>query len=508
MISREEFSPQQQQECARDPEVFDVCCSKQSFITDTVVGYSNKMKIINRNNGNPPRWFRTPLAQTVTLGIVFFFVFSSYTTIQFYARTTYGPELAANSVAAVYATFTTACLIAPSITNKFGSRVVLFWGVLGYAALVAASLVYFVYGVESIVVWGGGILGVGAALLWTGQGRLVLDYAAVAPEQSGTLMGIFWAVFQGSALVGGIISFSFYSESPSGGSVWLYIIFLAFIVLGALSTQLLLPPGMLLASSAKRHKDEKTDLLPAVDEKTSLLPSTSSTLSLASVDTQPVEVASVLDESSSWFEQAKKTLQLFWTRPMQILCTLFFYTGLNQPYQQATFSNRFFSRRTIGLEMVVFHVFEIVGAIHVGKALDADPTKRKQLAVQCLLWFIVVNTSGNLLAWYQEIEASLDGAVAVDITDSRSLLPSLALACWGFADSQIQVYVYWLLGTLFETGDDHARAVGFYKCIQSLGVSIGFSLTPLTRLTALRQLALSSAVYVVGTLLAFGQLPK
>ena len=462
------------------------------------------MQLINCNNGNPPRWFRTPLAQTVTLGLVFFFVFSSYTTIQFYARTTYGPELAANSVSAVYATFTTACLLAPSITNKFGSRAVLFWGVLGYAALVAASLVYFVYGTESIVVWGGGILGVGAALLWTGQGRLILDYAAVVPDQSGTLMGIFWAVFQGSALVGGVISFSFYSESPSGGSVWLYIIFLAFIVMGALSTQLLLPPGMLLAPPAQQHKDDDS-LLP-VAETTSLLPSTSSALSLASVDAQPAELATVLNDSSSWLEQAQKTLQLFWTRPMLILCTLFFYTGFNQPYQQATFSNRFFSKRTIGLEMVIFHVFEIIGAIYVGRALDADPTKRTQLAVQCLLLFVVVNTTGNLLAWYQE--ESLDVVVASDITDSRSLLPSLALACWGFADSQVQVYCYWLLGTLFETGDDHARAVGFYKCIQSLGVSIGFSLTPLTRLTALRQLALSSAVYVVGTLLAFGQLPK
>ena len=462
------------------------------------------MQLINCNNGNPPRWFRTPLAQTVTLGLVFFFVFSSYTTIQFYARTTYGPELAANSVSAVYATFTTACLLAPSITNKFGSRAVLFWGVLGYAALVAASLVYFVYGTESIVVWGVGILGVGAALLWTGQGRLILDYAAVVPDQSGTLMGIFWAVFQGSALVGGVISFSFYSESPSGGSVWLYIIFLAFIVMGALSTQLLLPPGMLLAPPAQQHKDDDS-LLP-VAETTSLLPSTSSALSLASVDAQPAELATVLNDSSSWLEQAQKTLQLFWTRPMLILCTLFFYTGFNQPYQQATFSNRFFSKRTIGLEMVIFHVFEIIGAIYVGRALDADPTKRTQLAVQCLLLFVVVNTTGNLLAWYQE--ESLDVVVASDITDSRSLLPSLALACWGFADSQVQVYCYWLLGTLFETGDDHARAVGFYKCIQSLGVSIGFSLTPLTRLTALRQLALSSAVYVVGTLLAFGQLPK
>ena len=413
-------------------------------------------------------------------------------------------------MAVVYATFTITCLIAPSITNKFGSHVVLFWGVLGYAALVAASLVYFVYNVESVVVWGGGVLGIGAALLWTGQGRLILQYAAVVPDQSGRLMGIFWAVFQGSAIVGGFISFFFYSESPNGGSVGLYIIFLVLIVLGALSTQLLLPPGVLLVTSITPDKDNDNIHSFPAGETTSLLPGSSSGLSLASVDAQPVDVVSGLSESSSWFEQGRKTLRLFWTRRMLILCTLFFYTGFNQPYQQATFSNRFFSKRTIGLEMIVFHVWEIVGAIYVGHALDRDPMKRTQLAVQCLFLFIVVNTCGNLLAWYQEEKETslIKGLVPVDITDPRSLLPSLAMACWGFADSQIQVYVYWLLGTLYETGDDHAHAVGLYKCIQSLGVSIGFCLTPLTRLSALGQLTLSSVVYVVGTLLAFLQLPR
>ena len=91
--------------------------------------------------------------------------------------------------------------------------------------------------------------------------------------------------------------------------------------------------------------------------------------------------------------------------------------------------------------------------------------------------------------------------------DIRALLPSIALACWGFADSQIQVYIYWLLGHLFEAGDDHSRAVGFFKCVQSLGYSAGFYLTPLTRLTARWQLGLSSLVYIVGTVLAFWQLP-
>ena len=49
-----------------------------------------------------PSWYRTPTVQTITLGVIFFWVFAAYTTIQFYAASLYGPDLAANSVSAVY----------------------------------------------------------------------------------------------------------------------------------------------------------------------------------------------------------------------------------------------------------------------------------------------------------------------------------------------------------------------------------------------------------------------
>jgi MFS family permease len=473
-----------------------------------------------------PAWYRTPLAQTVTLGVVFFFVFASYTTIQFYARTTYGEKLAANSVSAVYASFTVACLFAPSVANKIGSRFTMFLGILGYAALVAASFLYFLYGdkMGPVVVAGGVILGCGAALLWTGQGRLLLQYAAEAERinntstkiQSGTLMGVFWAVFQCSSLVGGTISFIYYSHKPSG-SVILYTIFLAFILLGALSTQLLLPPSMLQSSHDHKRVVENGQVVDT-SEETMLLHAATHPLQIEEPNTHEL----LSDES--WLQQATKTLSIFFTKPMLNLSILFFYTGFNQPYQQATFGNRFFTKRTIGAELIVFHLMEIVGALYCGRALDGNSTAEKnkeesesggetasgrhRSAVSCIVLFVIVNTVGNALAFFQEYLVLKNGTEALDILDVRSFWPSLAFACWGFADSQIQVYCYWLIGTQYSSGDDHCRAVGFYKCIQSLGVSIGFYLTPLSRLSALTQLWISSGVYVIGTGLALLQLPK
>jgi len=177
---------------------------------------------------------------------------------------------------------------------------------------------------------------------------------------------------------------------------------------------------------------------------------------------------------------------------------------------------------------------EIVGAVYWGRALDSNevqqiqiadhnkevdgyckgdektdaPQKisRRESARRCLLLFFFVNSTGNVLAFVHEHNA-LAGIERLDITDTRSFLPSLAFACWGFADSQIQVYCYWLMGALYSSFD-HSRAVGFYKCIQSLGYSMGFYLIPVSRLSAITQLSLSSFIFVVGTGLSLFELPK
>ena len=146
--------------------------------------------------------------------------------------------------------------------------------------------------------------------------------------------------------------------------------------------------------------------------------------------------------------------------------------GFNQPYQQATFGNRFFTRRTIGVELIVFHLMEIIGAIVCGRLLDFEsPTvTRRMRAIACLVAFIVINTTGNMLAAIQEYAAKQNGsAVAYDIADVNVVIPSLAFACWGFADAQIQVFSYWLMADFFTSGNDHSRAVGYYKCVQSFG---------------------------------------
>lgn len=481
-----------------------------------------------------PDWYRLPLSQTICLGLVFFCVFAAYTTIQFYAASTYGQVLAANSVSSLYLTFTMVCLIAPAITNKLGSRRTIFVGILGYATLVLCSLLYFWTGMGWIVVLGASILGCGAALLWTAQGRLILQYAAVAETcknsqkvRSGTIMGVFWAVYQCSSLVGGAISFIYYSHRPTADTK-LYIIFLGFILVGAAATQLLLPPSMLKNSTLT---EEKGRTVKEVDDDSHLLVSEETELigncheEVDSFRMAPSVTSTDGDDTSSetWLDEAVNTLRLFLTQNMLHMSLLFFYTGFNQPYQQATFGNRFFSRRTIGIELIVFHLMEIIGAIYCGRALDTGKVteflnaneqtsshssdNRRAAAIKCLVIFVIVNSCGNVLAFLQEFQ-SFEHVLALDISDPRSILPSLAFACWGFADSQIQVYCYWLIGSMYNSPNDHSRAVGFLKGVQSLGYTMGFYIIPTSRLSAVLQLVVSSCMFVIGTSLSLLELPK
>merc|ERR1740117_1918480 len=110
----------------------------------------------------------------------------------------------------IYVAFTFAELFAPAVVNKVGPRLSMGVGICGYASVVIAGLIFFETGQSSsIVLLSGCILGVGAGLLWTGQGVLILEYSVAADR--GTLFGIFWALYRMASVLGGLLSFTYFS---------------------------------------------------------------------------------------------------------------------------------------------------------------------------------------------------------------------------------------------------------------------------------------------------------
>ena len=120
--------------------------------------------------------------------------------------------------------------------------------------------------------------------------------------------------------------------------------------------------------------------------------------------------------------------------------------------------------------------------------------------------FLGANGVSFALAAYNEARALADEkALHMDVGSAGAAPATIAFALWGFADSQVQGNVYWLLPLLFHTGEYQAHAVGLFKMIQALGWAVGFVLVPVDRVPALAQLTLTAACCVASTLIALSR---
>eukprot|EP00126_Sphaerothecum_destruens_P013316 Sdes_comp22788_c0_seq1m21186 len=399
----------------------------------------------------------------VLMGIVFLFVFTAFSTIQVYAGKMYDPTTSSNMLTTLYAVFAVFSFFSPSVANKLGCRVTMMIGTFGYGALVAVGLVFFETGFSNgLVIFGGALCGIGAALLWTGQGRLILQYST--NENRGTNFAIFWSLFQAAAVVGGILTWTYFATMGNQeGSTTLYIIFLCVVLAGSFCLLFLKSPQQLQA------KDIDIEAIRRLESEFSRF---------------------------SWMDEIKSTLAMFSRKEMLLLAPLFWYTGFNQPYQLNVFV-RFFTNTSLGMGMVIFYAAEILGAIFIGYLLDnLNPSRRRHLLVwgQYLLgvlsFALAIHEEWDYV-WYKD-------APSYDIGDRNLILPSIIFFMWGLSDSMIQTYCYWLMGNLYSKGENQARAVGFYKFVQSVGWSIGFSITPFSRCPAMGQILVVFVMFLVG----------
>jgi hypothetical protein len=338
------------------------------------------------------------------LGGVFFCVFLSYTMMQGYAVQLYGPALAANTEAALYASFTACCLAAPAAVDALGSRRGLFIGALGYATLALASLAYAAEGaspaLRPLVVAAGAVVGVGASIIWTAQGRIMLHYGSGG--QAGAAFGVFWALLNSSALVGGVLTWAYFSRvrlTPASEAP-LFGVFAVVIATGAAGAFLL-------------------ERLPADTDDSRLRP------------------RRMPPRGRRWpvLGELLSTLGILRSVRLRAASPLWFVTGLASAFQLATFADRFLAPSPLGLGLALFYAAEVVGGALAATILNT------RAGHVCLIWLaLALVTAGCALALALEMGAV--GQVG-SLAEWRHSLPVLfALGTWGAADALSQAFAY------------------------------------------------------------------
>ena len=429
------------------------------------------------------------LRATAGLGGVFLLVFVAYMTIQVYARRLYPASAGPDQLALLYGVFTVASFLAPAAVNRWGARLCLFLGILGYGSLVAGGLLYFLRpsaAVLALVMVCAALNGGGAALLWTAQGKIIMSYST--DENRGLLFGLFWAMFNSASIVGGLLAFFYFSVSASQGSGGLFVIFLVLVLTGA-ALSFLLP---------YRDPDGAGEAVGA------------------SKSAEGAARGRKGGAGGVWSDVRETFLMA--VHPKVLLMTVaIWHTGFKLPYQISVFS-RVFSEKCSGLEMVVFFSAEVLMGVIGGRLLDWEALGgQRRRAIYTVGLFVFLSIVSLALGYIVEDPYAhsvmadgtggwVDGAPAREFFEAGNLLPTAVYFLYGLADSILQVYVMWLLGTFFK-GDRLASAVGYYKFVQSAGWSIGFALTPLQRLAPLSQFYTTVASFVLSAVLLVGALP-
>eukprot|EP01012_Entosiphon_sulcatum_P020180 TRINITY_DN25167_c0_g1_i1.p1 TRINITY_DN25167_c0_g1~~TRINITY_DN25167_c0_g1_i1.p1 ORF type:complete len:476 (+),score=124.71 TRINITY_DN25167_c0_g1_i1:79-1506(+) len=179
-------------------------------------------------------------AQVLKMSLSFFGVFMAFNTAQSLATSILPGDLGNICGGTLYIVFTLACIPAASLVDKIGPRASVFFGAVPYGALVLTYLYPHpsfddgkpsisdlfakdLFGaVLSIVMFA--LVGLGAPVLWTGQGvylgRCALNAAAgedSSPEAATSYFnGLFWSMFQANGTVGNLIASIILQHGGSG----------------------------------------------------------------------------------------------------------------------------------------------------------------------------------------------------------------------------------------------------------------------------------------------------
>ncbi|KDO24145.1 hypothetical protein SPRG_10572 [Saprolegnia parasitica CBS 223.65] len=346
-------------------------------------------------------------------------------------------SVASNANVALYACFALFSFLAGSMHNLLGPKPCVLLGGLTYAVYAGSLLHYNIHGSSTLVVIAGGLLGVGASLLWTAQGAMMLAYPS--EHEKGTFISTFWIVFNLGGVLGGFIPFgcNFHSAASTVNDAT-YIGFMAIMVLGALLALLLRRP----------HRVVRSD---------------------HSLVEYPTSATSPLIE-----------LRGLWTalRDPRVLCLLpaAFYSNFFYAYQFNNVNGKLFTLRTRGLNNALYWAMEMLGAFVFGtKLLDVDDWSRaKRARVGLFVLTALCVLTWALGAGLQSTYTRTSTQELIDFTDAKAAFPMVVYLLYGFLDATFQTYVYWMIGALTNDASELARIVGLYKAFQSAGGAISW----------------------------------
>ncbi|KAK9762329.1 hypothetical protein K7432_012046 [Basidiobolus ranarum] len=404
--------------------------------------------------------YNSPLAQVLLVGLVCFCCPGMFNVINgMGAGGQMDDNTAKNGNVALYACFAVFGYFGGGFYNILGGRLCLLIGGLSYALYSGSLLNYNNTGNAAFVIAASAILGIGAGILWTTQGVVMMAYPA--ENQKGRCVGLFWIIFNLGGVMGAFIPFGLNFHSDSGAvSNSTYLAFLVIMVVGAIVGLALLPPEKVVRDDGSRVHVEKF--------------------------------------SNIWAE-ILQILKLFTNKYMLLLTPLCLASNWFYSYQFGAVNGVLFSLRTRSFNNAFYWGSQMLGAYLLGAFLDSPRFGRRARAMYGLAGIGILFTAtwaGGLALQLQYTRENHPKDIDF-ITHPGSFWPKwLLYVCYGLCDAALQTYAYWIMGALSNDSTVLARYAGYYKGIQSAGGAIAWRIDAVET-AFLTQLIISWALFTI-----------
>ncbi|KAG0256726.1 hypothetical protein BGZ95_005429 [Linnemannia exigua] len=382
------------------------------------------------------RW-TSPLMQVIAVGVVCFCCPGMYNALNgIGGGGQVDSKVGQNANVALYTCFAIFGLLAGAIHNKLGPKWTIFIGCTFYCLYAGSFLAYNHHKTSWFSILAGGLLGVGAGMLWTAQGAMMMAYPT--EQEKGKFIAIFWAVFNSGGVVGSIVPLVInYNEAetgPLGDST--YIAFMTIMAVGTFVALTLAPPSKVVRDNGDKIK---------------------------------------IQEFPTWTGEVAAVLKLFLDWRMIVLIPMFLSSNWFYSYQFTTV-NGWFSIRTQALNGILYWGSQIIGSYGFSQLLDYQGVNRRTRG----LWGLAIITIAFIITWtggifFQKNFKLGDPLAHTDFKATSSYIGPLFLYLfYGLNDAAWQTYCYWLMGALSNDVTVLSRYSGFYKCIQSSGAAIAW----------------------------------
>ncbi|CAL5869219.1 uncharacterized protein PFLUO_LOCUS3447 [Penicillium psychrofluorescens] len=347
---------------------------------------------------------------------------------------------------ALYSTFAVVGFLAGGVVNRIGIRIALAFGGIGYTIYSISLLVSVHKSVGGFNIFAGALLGVCAGLLWAAQGTIMMSYPPEA--RKGRYFTWFWSIFNVGACVGALI--------PLGTNIHVKVAktvtdgtYIAFIVLMAFGAVL----ALFICDADKIIRKDGTKV--------------------------------ILMKNPSWKSEVIGMWQTVRSEPcVLLLFPMFWSSNWFYTYQQNGLNAAIFNTRTKALNDFLYWFAQIVAALFLGPLLDLKYFRRSVRAKGALAFLLSLTMViwGGGYAWqkwytrestapYDPVK-NPDGFHAWDWSHKGYLGPMFLYFFYGMYDACWQGVVYWMMGSLGNSGRKLANLAGFYKGLQSAGSAV------------------------------------